>query len=127
MKGDVESKFAGRKIIIGRVAHLTQPQDFHTELGRAACQFRNMCMRGCPYGAYFSTQSATLPAATKTGNLTLLADSIVSEVIFDDKAGKATGRAGHQPERPRRHQGVLCQSHFPERLGDSLDHDFDEV
>ncbi len=91
IKGDIESKFAGRKIIIGRVAHLTQPQDFHTELGRAACQFRNMCMRGCPYGAYFSTQSATLPAATKTGNLTLLPDSIVSEVIFDDKAGKATG------------------------------------
>ncbi|MPR35463.1 FAD-dependent oxidoreductase [Salmonirosea aquatica] len=91
IKSDVESKFAGRKIIIGRVAHLTQPQAFHTELGRAACQFRNMCMRGCPYGAYFSTQSATLPAATKTGNLTLLPDSIVSEVIFDDKAGKATG------------------------------------
>ncbi len=91
VKGDVESKFAGRKVIIGRVAHLTQPQDFHTELGRAACQFRNMCMRGCPFGAYFSTQSATLPAATKTGNLTLLPDSIVSEVIFDDKAGKATG------------------------------------
>ncbi len=91
IKGDVESKFAGRKIIIGRVAHLTQPQPFHTELGRAACQFRNMCSRGCPYGAYFSTQSATLPAATKTGNLTLLPDSIVSEVIFDDKAGKATG------------------------------------
>ena len=90
-KQDIESKFAGRKVIIGRVAHLTQPQDFHTELGRAACQFRNMCMRGCPYGAYFSTQSATLPAAQKTGNLTLIPDSIVSEVIFDDKAGKATG------------------------------------
>ena len=91
VKSEVESKFAGRKIIIGRTAHLTQPQAQHTELGRAACQFRNMCMRGCPYGAYFSTQSATLPAATKTGNLTLLPDSIVSEVIFDDKLGKATG------------------------------------
>lgn len=91
VKGEIESKFAGRKMIIGRVAHLTQPQEIHTELGRAACQFRNMCMRGCPYGAYFSTQSATLPAATRTGNLTLLPDSIVSEVIFDDKLGKATG------------------------------------
>jgi choline dehydrogenase-like flavoprotein len=91
VKGVVEQKFAGRKMIIGRTAHLTRPQDFHTDLGRAACQFRNMCMRGCPYGAYFSTQSATLPAAQKTGNLTLVPDSIVTEVIYDDKEGKATG------------------------------------
>jgi choline dehydrogenase-like flavoprotein len=91
VKGEVEKKFAGRHIIMGRAAHLTQPKDFHTEMGRAACQFRNMCMRGCPYGAYFSTQSSTLPAAQKTGNLTLITDSIVSEVIYDDKAGKATG------------------------------------
>jgi choline dehydrogenase-like flavoprotein len=91
VKGEVEKKFAGRHIIMGRAAHLTQPQAFHTELGRAACQFRNMCMRGCPYGGYFSTQAATLPAAQKTGNLTLLPDTIVSEVIFDDKLNKATG------------------------------------
>lgn len=91
VKGEVEKKFAGRHIIMGRTAHLTQPKEFHTELGRAACQFRNMCMRGCPYGAYFSTQSATLPAAQKTGNLTLIPDSIVSEVIYDDKLGKVTG------------------------------------
>lgn len=91
VKGEVEKKFAGRHVIMGRAAHLTQPQAIHTELGRAACQFRNMCMRGCPYGGYFSTQAATLPAAQKTGNLTLLPDSIVSEVIFDDKQNKATG------------------------------------
>ncbi|GAB2778667.1 GMC family oxidoreductase [Rhabdobacter roseus] len=90
-KGEIEKKFAGRHLIMGRAAHLTQPQAIHTELGRAACQFRNMCMRGCPYGGYFSTQAATLPAAQKTGNLTLLTDSIVSEVIFDDTANKATG------------------------------------
>lgn len=91
VKSEIEKKFAGRHIIMGRAAHLTQPQAFHTELGRAACQFRNMCMRGCPYGAYFSTQSSTLPAAQKTGNLTLINDSIVSEVIYDDKLGKVTG------------------------------------
>ncbi len=91
VKGEVEKKFAGRHIIMGRTAHLTQPQSFHTELGRAACQFRNMCMRGCPYGGYFSTQAATLPAAQRTGNLTLIPDTIVSEVIYDDKLGKATG------------------------------------
>ncbi|MDJ1481009.1 GMC family oxidoreductase [Cytophagaceae bacterium YF14B1] len=91
VKGLVEKNFAGRKIIIGRVAHLTQPQQFHTELGRAQCQYRNLCMRGCPFGAYFSTQAATLPAAMKTGNLTLVPDSIVSEVIYDEASGKAKG------------------------------------
>jgi choline dehydrogenase-like flavoprotein len=48
-------------------------------------------MRGCPYGGYFSTQSATLPAANKTGNLTLTTDKIVHQVIFDDEKGKAVG------------------------------------
>ncbi len=91
VKKGIEKNFVGRKLIIGRTAHLTQPTPIHTNAGRAQCQYRNMCMRGCPYGAYFSTQSSTLPAAEKTGRLTLLADSIVSEVIFDEKKGKATG------------------------------------
>ncbi|GAA4431011.1 GMC family oxidoreductase [Ravibacter arvi] len=91
VKASIEKKFPGRKMIIGRTANLSQAQDVHTALGRASCQFRNMCMRGCPYGAYFSTQSATLPAARKTGNLTLVTDAIVTEVIFDEKLGKATG------------------------------------
>jgi choline dehydrogenase-like flavoprotein len=91
IKKGVEKNFNGRHIIMGRTAHLTKPQDIHTALGRAACQFRNLCMRGCPYGGYFSTQSATLPAAVKTGNLSLIPDSIVTEVIYDEKKGKATG------------------------------------
>ncbi|MBC7920796.1 MAG: GMC family oxidoreductase [Ferruginibacter sp.] len=91
VKKSVEKNFNGRHITMGRTAHLTAPQEVHTSLGRAACQYRNLCMRGCPYGAYFSTQSSTLPAANKTGNLTLLPDSIVSEVIFDEQKGKASG------------------------------------
>lgn len=91
VKASIEKKFPGRKMIIGRTANLSKAAEVHTELGRASCQFRNMCMRGCPYGAYFSTQSATLPAAERTGNLTLVTDSIVTEVIFDEKLGKATG------------------------------------
>ncbi|MEL7285778.1 MAG: GMC family oxidoreductase, partial [Pseudomonadota bacterium] len=55
-----------------------------------ACQSRNYCMRGCSYGAYFSSLSATLPAARKTDNLTVITDSIVSEIIFDPKTGRAT-------------------------------------
>ncbi len=91
VKGSVEKKFPGRKLIIGRTANLSQANQVHTDLGRASCQFRNMCMRGCPYGAYFSTQSATLPAAQLTGNLTLVTDAIVSEVLYDESLGKATG------------------------------------
>lgn len=87
----LESKFDGRHVTIGRVAHLTEPTAEQTALGRASCQFRNKCIRGCPYGAYFSTQSATLPAAKKTENLTLINDKIVYEVIYDDDLGKATG------------------------------------
>lgn len=80
-----------RHFIMGRVAHITSPQAIHTELGRASCQYRNLCSRGCPYGGYFSTQAATLPAAMKTGNLTLRPDSVVSRVIYDDAKGKTTG------------------------------------
>ncbi len=91
VKKHVEAKFAGRKFIIGRVAHLTNPADFQLALGRTACQYRNMCSRGCPYGAYFSTNAATLPAAMKTGKLTVRPDSIVGSIIYDEKKGNATG------------------------------------
>ncbi len=82
-------KFNGRKLTIGRVAHLTAalPHDPN----RGICQSRNMCDRGCPYGAYFSSNSSTLPAATRTGNMTLRPHSIVHSVIYDETKGKAIG------------------------------------
>jgi choline dehydrogenase-like flavoprotein len=75
-----------RRLIMGRLANLTQP---HGE--RVNCQFRNKCWLGCPFGAYFSTQSATLPAAVATGNLTLRPFSIVSRLLYDKDAKRATG------------------------------------
>jgi choline dehydrogenase-like flavoprotein len=75
-----------RTMIIGRVANLTQALP-----GRAKCQFRNKCWLGCPFGAYFSTQSSTLPAAQKTGNLTLRPHSIVTKVLYDKDKKRATG------------------------------------
>ncbi len=74
------------KVTIGRTANLTQP--LH---GRGSCQYRNRCIEGCPYGAYFSSNAATLPAAEKTGNMTLRPNSIVYEIMFDKQAGKASG------------------------------------
>jgi choline dehydrogenase-like flavoprotein len=75
-----------RTLIIGRVAHVTKAIK-----DRTPCQFRNMCWNGCQFGGYFSTQSSTLPAAVKTGNLTLRPFSIVKEVNYDPSTKKATG------------------------------------
>jgi choline dehydrogenase-like flavoprotein len=75
-----------RRMIIGRVANLTEPHN-----GRVNCQYRNKCDLGCPFGAYFSTQSSTLPAAVKTGNLTLRPWSIVTRILYDKDTKKATG------------------------------------
>ena len=75
-----------RTLIIGRVAHVTKAIK-----DRTPCQFRNMCWNGCQFGGYFSTQSSTLPAAVKTGNLTLRPFSIVKEVNYDKATKKATG------------------------------------
>jgi choline dehydrogenase-like flavoprotein len=80
-----------RPIIIGRVAHITDPQPIHTEQQRAKCQHRNMCQRGCPFGGYFSSNSSTLPWAERTGNMTLRPHSVVHSVIYDEKRKRATG------------------------------------
>ena len=75
-----------RRIIPGRTANATRKLE-----GRNACQYRDACWLGCPYGAYFSTQSSTLPAAVKTGKLTLKPFSIVTEVLYDKDRKRATG------------------------------------
>ena len=85
-KQRIEENFEGRHLIIGRCAHLTEPLN-----GRGKCQFRNRCSRGCPFGAYFSSNAVTLPAAERTGNLTIRPNAIVSSLIYDDQKEKATG------------------------------------
>ena len=80
-----------RPVIIGRAAHISDPQPIHTAQGRAKCQHRTMCQRGCPFGGYFSTNASTLPWAEKTGNLTLQQHSVVHSIIYDEKKKRATG------------------------------------
>ncbi|MDA0277925.1 MAG: GMC family oxidoreductase [Bacteroidetes bacterium] len=84
----VAEQFEGRVVTAGRVAHITSDKKYD---GRSKCQFRNRCIRGCPFGGYFSSVSSTLPAAERTGNMTLRANSIVHEVIYDAATGKASG------------------------------------
>ena len=86
VKRRIADAFGGRPMIIGRVANLTKELN-----GRGSCQYRNRCIRGCPYGAYFSSNAATLPAGYATGNLTLRPFSIVSQIIYDQDKGRATG------------------------------------
>lgn len=89
LRDTIASHYNDRLLTIGRVAHITQGTK--EGAGRYACQFRNRCDRGCPFGAYFSSNSSTLPAAEVTGNLTLRPDSIVAEVLYDEKTQKASG------------------------------------
>jgi len=85
----IKEAFKGARLLIhSRVAHITEHRP---EQGRATCQYRNKCDLGCPYGAYFSTQSTTLPAAMKTGRLTLRPFSIVKEVLYDKDRKRARG------------------------------------
>lgn len=84
----VSKNFDGRVVTAGRIAHITGDKPFE---GRTKCQFRNRCARGCPFGGYFSSNSSTLPAAERTGNLTLRPDSIVTEVVYDPNTKKASG------------------------------------
>ena len=89
LKNAVAKKFTDRLVTIGRVAHITEGTK--PGLGRNSCQYRNRCRRGCPFGAYFSSNSSTLPAAEATGNMTLRPNSVVSEVLYDADSKRATG------------------------------------
>ncbi|NTS41805.1 GMC family oxidoreductase [Flavisolibacter sp. BT320] len=90
-KQTVEKAYPGRYVISGRCAHLSQPQQIHFDQGRAKCQHRTICERGCPFGGYFSSNASTLPWAAKTGNLTLRPHSVVHSVLYDAQKGKAAG------------------------------------
>jgi choline dehydrogenase-like flavoprotein len=85
------SQYQDRHVMIGRCAHLTKPTKTHLEQGRGQCMARNLCYKGCPFGAYFSSNAATLPAAAATGNLTLRPYSVVHSIIYDDRLEKVTG------------------------------------
>ena len=87
----IKSNYKDRHVVHARWAHITDPQEIHLQQGRGKCQARNLCMRGCPYGGYFSSVSSTLPWAEKTGNLTIRPFSVVHSIIYDEKKGKAVG------------------------------------
>ena len=89
LQSSIAKNYTDRVLTIGRVAHVTEGTKNGS--GRKACQYRNRCDRGCPYGAYFSSNSSTIPVAEKTGKLTLRPNSVVSEVIYNKDKKRATG------------------------------------
>ncbi|MEA2761978.1 MAG: hypothetical protein QOD47_1262 [Gemmatimonadaceae bacterium] len=91
LSDSVRAHYGNRYVVQGRWAHLSKPNEIHLQQGRGTCQARNLCMRGCPYGGYFSSNASTLPWAAKTGNLTIRPDSVVHSIIYDEAKGKATG------------------------------------
>lgn len=88
LKQRLETEFPGRKLINTRLSNLTEDKP---EQGRTKCQFRNQCSRGCSFGAYFSTQAVTLPAAQKTGRLTVRPNAVVSSLEYDPRSKRVTG------------------------------------
>jgi choline dehydrogenase-like flavoprotein len=90
-KSRVETAFPGRNVIPARVAHLTDATDEQKALGRTNCQARNLCNHGCVFKAYFSSPNATLPAAERTGNYTIVHNAIVQSLDYDAASGKISG------------------------------------
>jgi choline dehydrogenase-like flavoprotein len=91
MQERIHANYKDRRVVQGRCAHLTEPQEIHLKQGRGKCQARVKCETGCPFGGYFSANSSTLPWAQRTGNMTMLNNSVVHSVIYDEKQGKASG------------------------------------
>ena len=90
-KESIKKNYSDRHLIQARCAHLTDPQPIHREQGRGRCMNQALCIRGCIYGAYFSSNASTLPWASKTGNLTLRPHAVVHSIIYDEKKNRATG------------------------------------
>lgn len=91
ISNSIAQRYSDRKAIIGRCANLAGIKEAQIAQGRRKCMARSLCERGCPFGAYFSSNSSTIPYAEKTGNLTILADTIVESILYDDKLKKAVG------------------------------------
>ena len=102
VRSRIEANFPTRRMIMGRTANLSRVAKAQMDVGRQRCEQQLRCHHGCPLGSYFSTQAATLPAAVKTGNLTVLTDRVVVSVIHDPATGRVTGvrTMGRQDKKP---------------------------
>ncbi len=91
MRDKIKATYPDRHMVDARWAQITRADEIYLQQGRGKCQARNMCMRGCPFGGYFSSVSSTLPWAEKTGNLTLRPHSVVHSILYNEGTKKASG------------------------------------
>ncbi len=101
MSKKIHAAYPDRHLVHARWAHLTEPKKVHYDQGRVKCQARNLCMRGCPFGGYFSSNSSTLPWAEKTGNLTVRPFSVVHSILYDEQQRPGIRRAGDRYQYKR--------------------------
>lgn len=81
-----ETIFASACLKLGLPATPRRVAQLTTMLGtRPPCHYCGNCLNGCDVGAMFNTVVSTLPPALKTGNLTVLCDSVASHVLMDDE------------------------------------------
>ena len=116
LSDQLRAHYGNRHVVQGRWAHLSQPKEIHLQQGRGTCQARNLCMRGCPYGGYFSSNSSTLPWAAKTGNLTIRPRLGRALDHLRRSEGQGDRRARDRREHARRHRVSLAH-HLRERVG----------
>ena len=90
-KSKIETAFPGRNVIAARIAHITQVTEEQRALGRTNCQSQNRCHFGCSFKAYFSSLHATLPAAERTGNMTIVHNAIVQSLDYDPATNRVSG------------------------------------
>ncbi len=121
----ISAKYKDRFMIQGRWAQLTEAKEIHTKQGRAQCQARDLCMRGCPFGGYFSSNSSTLPWAASTGNLTVRPFSVVHSIIYDEKKNKASRSSYYRYEYARSNR-LFFPDHFYECICPQYQSDFVE-
>lgn len=91
MRESIAKQYPGRVVTPGRVANLSEYKPEVHKGSRGQCMARDRCVRGCPFGGYFSSVTATLPVAEETGLLTLRPHSIAQEITYNPETGKASG------------------------------------
>lgn len=77
----------GIPVIPSRLSILTKPVNNE----RGACFYCHQCNRGCQVYGDFSSSSVLVKPAVKTGNVKLINNAMVREVLTDDKTGLCTG------------------------------------
>lgn len=71
---------------------------------RPPCHYCGYCMRGCDVDAKYTSANSAIPAAMKTGRLTLVTDAVVREIELDAAGGRCRGAVFIDRKTRREHR-----------------------